>query len=74
MRKKEAESPFDFLKGNDSEFNAAMNSINDMYSDLFKTIDFHEGAISDPQNLEKFEPIEEMWKDMMGLDEGKKEE
>lgn len=51
MRKKETESPLDFLKGNDLEFNAAMESINDMYSDLFKTIDFQEGTISNYENL-----------------------
>ena len=45
-----------------------MSSINDMYSDLFKTIDFKDGVIDDPQNLEKFEPIEEMWNEIMNID------
>lgn len=65
MRKKEVESSLAFLKGGNNEFNAAMESINDMFSDVFKTVDFEEGAISDPQNLEKFEPIEEMWNEMI---------
>ena len=48
------ENPTDFLKGTDLSFNEAMDSITDMYSDLFKTIDFEEGAITDDNNLNVF--------------------
>lgn len=40
--RKNTTKPTDFLKsGNDSEFDKAMNSINDMYDDLFKTSDYY---------------------------------
>lgn len=50
----ECQSSVGFLKGNDTDFNQAMDSISDMYSDLFKTVDYNEGRISDESNLNIF--------------------
>ncbi len=42
MQKQTNSKPTDFLKpGKDPEFEKAMNSITDMYDDLFKTTDYY---------------------------------
>jgi hypothetical protein len=59
--------PTDFLKeGNDAEFDKAMNSINVMYDDLFKTTDYNPNCF-DNENLGKFDSIENMWNDIMDI-------
>lgn len=61
--------PTDFLKeGHDAEFDKAMNSINEMYDDLFKTTDYNlSGSSYDHENLGKFDSIESMWNDIMEI-------
>lgn len=50
--------PTDFLKGgHDHEFDSALNSINDMYDDLFKTTDYYTRDNINGENLELFKPI-----------------
>jgi hypothetical protein len=62
-----SEDPFNFLKeGQDSEFEKAMNSISNMYDDIFKSdTDFN--SIFDGLKLENnptLEPIDQMFKEV----------
>jgi hypothetical protein len=72
--RKAPNKPTDFLKGgHDNEFDKAMNSINDMYDDLFKTTDYYSRDNISAENLELFKPIENMWNDIMEIPEEQKQ-
>lgn len=64
----------DFLKeGHDPEFEKAMGSITNMYDDLFKTTDYQAGKF-DLENIGLFDPIENMWNDIMDIQPKKQPE
>jgi hypothetical protein len=62
-----SQKPTNFLKeGHDQNFDKAMNSINTMYGNLFKTTDYNPDRF-DNENMSKFDSIQNMWNDIMDI-------
>ncbi len=74
-RHKNTHKPFDFLKGNDDEFNKAMKSVENMYDDMFGDDSRYDQMFETfkTENNPITEPIDEMTREIFDLDKPKEQ-